>query len=172
VTALRILLGFIVLTLGRKLFWLFVGAVGFIFGFEFAAQYLYGQPDWLIFLTALVIGLAGALLATFLQRLAIGVAGFIAGGYIVVSLLQLWGGNVVQFFWLLFLGGGIAGGVLVVVLFDWGLIILSSLSGAALIMRETHLDVLTSVLLFVVLVVAGTVMQSIQLRRKPDRAPS
>jgi len=172
VAMLRILLGLVLLLLGRKLFWLFVGTIGFIFGIEYAAQYLAGQPNWLIVLIALVIGFIGAVLAIFLQRLAIGAAGFIAGGYIVVSLLNLWGFSTGQFSWVLFLSGGIVGGVLVVVLFDWALVILSSCSGATFIVQGAQLDILSSTLLFLALATAGILMQSIQLQKKPDRPPS
>jgi len=38
ITVVNILLGLILLTLGRKLFWLFVGFIGFAVGFHYAAS--------------------------------------------------------------------------------------------------------------------------------------
>ena len=69
-----LLVGIAVLLLGRKLFWLFVGAVGFVIGLGLAFQLLVEQPEWLILIAALVIGLAGAVLAIFAQKVAVVIA--------------------------------------------------------------------------------------------------
>jgi hypothetical protein len=96
----RIVVGIALLTLGRKLFWLFVGVAGFVLGFGLATQFLRGQPDWIVLVIALVAGLVGVLLALFLQRLAVGVAGFIAGGYILINLLNALGWQTGEVSWL------------------------------------------------------------------------
>src|SRR3990172_7787956 len=84
-----LILGAILLILGRKLFWIFVGAIGFLVGFNPAAQYLAEQPIWVILLIAIVAGIIGSVLAVVLQRVATLVAGFLAGGYLTVQLLQM-----------------------------------------------------------------------------------
>ena len=71
VISFTIVLGLIVLALGRKLFWLFIGAVGFITGLYIAKHSFYGEPSWVMLLIGLVVGIAGALLAIYLQRIAI-----------------------------------------------------------------------------------------------------
>src|SRR5438874_9528003 len=74
------LIGIVILLFGRKLFWLCVAAVGFAAGVEIA-PHLVNEPSPLLALTvALVLGLIGALLALFLQKIAIAVLGFLAGG--------------------------------------------------------------------------------------------
>src|SRR5437879_6207526 len=74
------LIGVVILLFGRKLFWLCVAAVGFAAGVEIA-PHLVHEPSPLLALTvALVLGLIGALLALFLQKVAIAVLGFLAGG--------------------------------------------------------------------------------------------
>src|SRR5438046_9773578 len=74
------LIGIVILLFGRKLFWLCVAAIGFAAGAEIA-PHLVNEPSPLLALTvALVLGLIGALLALFLQNIAISVLGFIAGG--------------------------------------------------------------------------------------------
>src|SRR5512147_1159889 len=78
-TAVRIVAGALLRLLGRRLFWLFVGLMGFAAGLMLANQLLPEMPEWVRLLVAIGIGLLGALLAVFLQRLAIGVAGFLAG---------------------------------------------------------------------------------------------
>src|ERR1700745_1580550 len=87
------LMGVIILFFGRKLFWLCVAAVGFAAGVELAPQ-IAQQPSPLLALTfALVLGFVGALLALFLQKIAIGIVGFLAGGKVGVALAAAFLGN-------------------------------------------------------------------------------
>ncbi len=162
---LRILIGILVLTLGRRLFWLFVGVVGFALGFTFATDLFQGQPEWLIIVIALGVGLLGALLAVFVQQIAIGVAGFVGGGYITLTVANALGWDPGPVAWLPFLIGGIVGLVLMIVLFDWALIILSSLVGAGLIVEAIQLRESLEIALFVILVVVGIVVQAGLMRR-------
>jgi hypothetical protein len=88
-TIVRILAGLGLLTLGRKLFWLFVAVIGFEFGFFIAERFFQRRADDLLALgVALLLGSVAALLAVFLQQLAIYVGGFLAGGAILVRLLS------------------------------------------------------------------------------------
>jgi hypothetical protein len=162
---LRILVGIGLLIMGRRLFWLFVGLIGFIWGIHLASHFFPGQPEWVIVAIALMAGVLGALLALLLQWLAVRLAGFLAGAYIVVSLLHVTGWGT-RMDWLLFLIGGIIGTILIMVLFDWALMILSSLAGAGLITATFHVDHWVKILLFIVLLIAGIVIQSGFERRK------
>jgi hypothetical protein len=168
----RIVVGIALLTLGRKLFWLFVGVAGFVFGFGLATQFLRGQPDWIVLVIALVAGLVGVLFALFLQRLAVGVAGFIAGGYILINLLNALGWQTGGVSWLPFVIGGIIGAVLVLILFDWALIILSSLTGATLIAQAIHFGPLITALAFIVLLILGIVIQASMMREREQPPPA
>jgi len=157
---INLLVGIVLLIAGRKLFWLFVGLVGFIWGIHAATHFFPGRPEWMVLAIALTAGVLGALIALFLQWLAIGVAGFSAGAYIVASLLRVWGHGTGGLGWFFILIGGIVGLVLIIALFGWTVIILSSLAGAALITETVHMDHGFTVLLFIVLVVAGMIVQS------------
>ena len=75
-----VIIGAIILLFGRKLFWLFVAALGFAVGIEIANYFMHEPPVWMTLLAALGLGTLGALLAIMLQKLAIGIAGFVAGG--------------------------------------------------------------------------------------------
>jgi len=163
---LRILAGIGLLVLGRKLFWLFVGLIGFVSGIQVATRFFPGQPEWMILAIALTAGVLGALLAVFLQWLAIGLAGFLAGAYIVTRLVHVSGLVTGGMDWLLFLIGGILGLILIIILFDWALIILSSLAGAGLVTESVHIDHSGAVLLFIVLVITGVVVQSRLMRTR------
>jgi hypothetical protein len=162
---LRILVGIGLLVMGRRLFLLFVGLIGFITGIHLASHFFPGQPEWMIIAIGLMAGVLGALLALLLQWMAVGLAGFLAGGYIVVSVLHVLGLGI-RMDWLPFLIGGILGTILIIFLFDWALIILSSLAGAGLITETFHVDHWVKTLLFIVLLIAGVVVQSGLMKRR------
>ena len=162
---LRILAGIALLVIGRRLFWLFVGLIGFIAGIHIASRLFPGQPEWMVLAIALTAGVLGALIALFLQWLAIGLAGFLAGAYITISLLHVLGWETSGIGWLFILIGGILGVLLIIVLFDWALIILSSLAGAGLITETVHIERGGMTLLFIGLFIAGIIIQSRLMRR-------
>lgn len=166
------LLGIAVLLFGRKLFWLFVGVAGFVFGLTLAASLLDGQPDGVVLLVALAAGVLGAALAIVAQQIAIAVAGFVFGGYTLISLLNTIGLDAGQWLWLLFITGGVIGVILVVMLFDPALIVLSSLAGAVLISQTLNLDAPLDLLLFVILFIVGLIVQAGMLKRGRSRPRS
>jgi hypothetical protein len=163
----RLLVGIALLLLGRKLFWLFVGGTGFVAGALLATLILQRQPAWVVLLVALVVGIVGAVLALFLQRLAIGFAGFLSGAYLVFTLLRALGQPRGILLWLLAFVGGLLGAILVGVLFDWALIVLSSLTGSAVVVEATGLALLPGLLLFAVLLAIGITAQFAMMR--PER---
>lgn len=163
---LTLLVGVLVLVLGRRLFWLFVGAVGFELGMRVAMQIVGQEPAWQVMTISLVAGLLGALLAVFLQRAALAIAGFFAGGYLLLGLISALDLQVGQLAWLFLIAGGIIGTIFVFMLFDWALIVLSSLLGAQLLVGTTSLEPLFRALLFVVLVALGVIIQRRSLRWK------
>lgn len=156
----QILVGIALLFLGHRLFWFFVGAIGFIYGMNLAVQYLGKQPDVVILVIALMVGVVFALLAMFLQRIAVALAGFLAGGYLAMALYHLISQSVTQNNWLFFVIGGVIGVILVAALFDWALILLSSFMGAALITQAFNPAQPLAALLFVALLIIGIGTQS------------
>jgi hypothetical protein len=165
---LSILVGIALLVLGRRLFWLFVGAAGFIFGMHVAQQFLHGRPEWMTLLLAIAAGLIGALFAIFLQKIAICVAGFFLGGYVLTKMAAEFGWSAGQYHWIVFLVGGIAGLLLISGLFDWALIILSSISGAILLLQPLPPAVAMKRPLFIVLAAAGIIIQAALMRGWPQ----
>ncbi len=161
--------GALLLSLGRKIFWLFVAASGFYAGLELATRYLNIKPEWVAVLMALAVGLVGALLAYFFQKLVIGAAGFLAGAFIASRLVSYLGSQAKGWEWLVVLIGGIIGIVLVYAIFEWALIILSSLAGAILIVDGLKLAGLVGILVGALLFVAGLVFQAGLNRREPSR---
>ena len=164
-SVINIILGGALLMAGRKLFWLFVGVVGFVAGLQLATQ-LWQGPELLAIIVGLVIGAIFAVLAIFLQGAAIGVAGFLAGGYVLTVLAGLIGLNQGAFSWIVYLIGGIIGVLLVIFLFDWALITLSSLAGASLITEALLVPGGIAGVVFLALVIVGVVLQGSMLQRE------
>jgi hypothetical protein len=160
----EILLGSALLVAGRRLFWLFVGAMGFVLGLILAAILFKGQPEWVVIVASLVLGLIGAGLARSFQQLMLILAGFVAGGYIISSLIRLFQFNIPVNPQVIFLLCGLIGAALVTSLFDWAVIALSSISGAALVADNLRLSLQNATVLILVLVVFGIAVQAGWLR--------
>ena len=162
------LLGLGLLVAGRRLFWLFVAAAGFVLGAQLTIRTFHG-PEWLGLIIGIVVGVLFAVLAVFLRAIAIGIAGFLAGGSILLGLVELFNIKVPAASWLIYIAGGLIGILLVGLLFNWALITLSSLGGAALLIREA-VDVIALrgslvIVAFVVLVIFGIFIQGADLQR-------
>ncbi len=156
----EILLGAALLVAGRRLFWLFVGAMGFILGLFLAALLFRGQPQWVILVASLALGLVGAALARSFQQIMLVIAGFIAGGYIITTLIRTFHLNIPVNPQILFVLCGLIGAALVTSLFDWAVITLSSISGAALVVDNFRPGQQIAGILFLVLVAVGIAVQA------------
>ena len=88
------------------------------------------------------------------------IAGFAAGGYIVFSLFGQFAGLPAQMTWLPYIIGGIIGAVILYFVFDWALIVLSTLTGATLIVQMVAFNPLVEIALFLALVIAGMAFQA------------
>ena len=168
---LNVLIGVGLLFFGRRAYWLFVAAAGFLAGLSLVNR-LADVPQSVGMIVGLVVGLLAALLAVAVQRFAIGFAGFLVGGYIALQALPALnpdGGGTTTV--LTFLIGGIIGLVLVSMFLGWALISLSSLAGAALIVDALGLDAGLGTVVFIILVAVGVVFQArdLQGRRRKTR---
>ena len=203
VDATRILLGIVLLAFGRKLFWVFVGAVGFVAGMRFAEKFFPGVPDDTVIMYSIIAGVVCAVMAVAIRKVAVAAAGFFAGGYFLVQLLKVSAGGAALAGpgqtvapWLLFLVGGVIGAVLMNIVFNWTLIVLSSIGGATLIcetLNANHeavqnalsfysgvkkhgdnaaLDPHVVSVLFTVLVIVGVLVQAGTLRRLRPGPPA
>ncbi len=169
--AVRIVVGVVLLILGRRLFWVFVGAAGFIAGLRLAESLFAGAHSLTILAVGLIAAIIGAVLAIFLQKVMVAVAGFLIGGYLILELLQAANVVVPQPWDLMaYLVGGIIGAVFVISLFDWALITLSSLAGAVLLTQSLHLTGPSAGVFALVLLILGIVVQAGLMRRRRSAA--
>ena len=155
-------------TMGRQLYWLFVGGIGFIFGIYLATNYYSGQSDWIMIFIALLAGIAGALFAYSLQNFAIAASGLLTGGYLAYTILLTLGFETGQLFNAFVVLAGVIGLLLVILSIDWSLIILSSLAGASLIVQSIGYGQTVSMILFLSLSMLGIIIQTLRWRQEPE----
>ena len=160
----RFIVGLLLLVLGRRLYWLFVAGIGFVTGLQLGPRLLPDQSELVIVVVALVLALVGALVAVVATKVALGIIGFVAGGGVAILLLGNLGMDGGTLALIIYIAAGIAGAILLLVLFDWALIVLSSLAGSSLlVMSLTEMLALPSTIagiLIVVLAVIGIVIQA------------
>jgi len=163
---IKLLLGIIMLTMGRRLFWLFIGAGGFILGFDIAEHMFPHLPHGATLIIAVIAGLISAVAAVTFQKVAIYVGGFWAGGYLLIQVLTEFGIHI-RHHWLPFIAGGIMGAILMNLAFSLALIVLSSLFGAILIVQALHLSAGRTSIPFFLLCALGIAMQYGLIKLKP-----
>ena len=165
VTIIGVLIGVVILFFGRKLFWLCVAAVGFAVGVKIAPLLVNESASLLALLIALIFGVLGALLALFLQKVAIAVLGFLAGGKLATAIAAAFFVQYAQYSTIIFVIGGIIGAILLLALFGWALIVVSSFIGAYLIQSAIVLPPTGSTLVFIGLAMVGIFVQAASYRR-------
>lgn len=156
---LAIAVGVGLLSVGRRLFWLAVAALGFTLAFALV-QELSGDADPGV---ALALGLAGgvlgAVLAVAVQRIAIVVAGFLLGALATAGVLPSLGSFSDAQTLLLSLGGGLLGAALSLGVASLALRLVTAAVGALLIVEASGLPSPWGRLLFVTLWALGFVVQ-------------
>src|SRR5205823_6728089 len=163
---LSVLIGAIILLFGRRIFWLCVAAVGFAAGMQVAPHLMHEPTPVLQLSIAIVFGFIGALLALFLQKIAIAIAGFLAGGKLAMALVAAFIAEGARYPGIAFVIGGIIGAILLLALFDWALIVMSSVVGAYLIGQTIVLPQTGATILFIALAAVGIVVQAMAFRGK------
>ncbi|MDD5722215.1 MAG: hypothetical protein PHY29_00600 [Syntrophales bacterium] len=155
-----VVIGILLLVGGRKFFWFFVGAIGFITGFTLA-DHLLGVESFIMSLSVgIIAGVIGVAIAVFLQGFAIFVGGFLAGSYIAYMIVTSFGLVSQEIFWIAYVSGGIVGALLLFLLFDWALIILSSAAGGSIITDSFTLEPMMETAIAIVLALLGILIQS------------
>jgi len=166
----NIIIGVVLLLFGRRLFWLFIGIAGFLFGMEITRMFFSGQPQWVQLAIAIGMGCVGALVAMLAQRVAFTVGGFFAGVFLVLRLSEFLPMPDNGVMLLVIIGAGVTGAIVATLVMDQAITILACLVGAGAIVGELHLSQALSFIVFVLLTGAGFLFQEKLLpRAKEDR---
>jgi hypothetical protein len=164
---ISIAVGLLLLLLGRKIFWLFVGLAGFLCGFQ-GVQIFFPDQAALGFVFGLLVGVVGVFVAVFFQRISFAMGGFFAGGYLSLvfcSHLGIEEPSKVVFFIV-----GLIAAIVAFMWMDWAIILLSAFAGAgAIVVNMALLSPPWSFLVFLLLVLIGCVVQG---RALQGRLPS
>ena len=164
----QMVLGAVMLLFGRKLFWLFVGAAGFLAGSRFGAMALAGHSYWLTIGVAAATGIAGVLIALLFQRAAFALGGFFAGAYLVGDIMLQAGIPAPSPIWIL--AGGVAGAILAAVIMDWAIIWLSCLVGAGAVAWAIGRPSVLTWVVWAALIFIGYFFQARSLRGSASRS--
>lgn len=162
--AVFIVLGFIMLTIGHQLPWVFVAAAGYIFG------NLVGQLPFLglsgLGLTFFSIGTAviGGLLVIFLRKIMVVIAGFLAGAYICFYLPAALGWNTSWISWWVLVIAGILSAAIIFIWNTLPLILITSLLGSTLVIQYTQFQMIGDLLMFVIFFIFGIAAQVVLMQ--------
>lgn len=159
----RIILGLLVLLLGRRLYWIMVGVGGLLAGLEFAQQLLTTWSPPARFLVAIAAGVVGIVLAIMAQRVAFALLGFFGGGFIALALSPSTACDNTQLTW--FLIAGVVGAIIAALMMDWAIIVLTSFAGATAIVTSFTMDPIVQKVTFVVLAAVGLAIQGRGVQR-------
>jgi hypothetical protein len=155
-----VVIGGILLILGRKYAWSFTAGLIFYLFMEVTAKGLFDFPDLVILMIGIVLAVSGGLLAAVLPRVTAPIAGFLAAGYLL-SLLA----GVFEWFptqpWMPYTAGGLLGLILILGAKDWALTVLSSLIGALMVTRASAIVSSWLLAAFLGLTLAGVVIQTL-----------
>jgi len=161
---LTLVLGAVLLFLGMRLFWLFVGIMGFALGFVVGAAITESATSWVTVVAGLGAGVVFSLLAVVLQRPAAMVAGFLAAGGAAAAFLDYWWMTAPSWAsWTVLLLFGALGALAVWWTFVPAIIFITSFCGASAIVNALESRLAWGGLVFfgiwLALVIAGLVVQ-------------
>lgn len=159
---LIVALGAIAIVNGRRFYWIFVGIGGAVVGIWLSAWLLSGQSDWVHIAVTLALAAVGVWVSFRFEKIALHVAAFVLGGFILefllldAGLIELTGvGDYVAV-----LVGGIMGLVFELVYSTRSLIVFSSFTGAAMIAGILDVNPALDAALFAGLAAGGMLLQS------------
>ncbi len=153
-------IGAALLAFGRKGLWLFLGALGAMAGVALASMYFQHSSTGVLIAALVIGGILGFVVAFFIQKVAVFVAGALGGGYAGYALAEYMGWLHQGFPWIPVVICAILGIILAHFLLKWALIVLSSVVGAYLLVGAFELSPSLAAPLVIVLAAAGIWFQA------------
>ncbi len=153
-----IIIGLALLLFGYRYYWLIAAGIAFLFGLDVGSVPGSGEVTSSAIVMGMIFALVAAVAAVFLTNLVLNIAGFLVGGILAVNVFNAlgWdvGSNLVTF-----LLGGIVGLLLSLFASDFAKIFLSVITGAGIIVSSVVLEEQTMQFTYIVLVITGIVAQ-------------
>jgi hypothetical protein len=157
-------IGFMMLIAGRPIYSVFVGSIGFLVGTYLADLITVLPPEWNSFFIPMLFAIIGVALTQAFKRWAAGVAGFIAGGMMIINLPNAFGSGGYWTSPYLFAAAGIVSVILLFFIYDFALIVLSSLMAVTLILSYMKVGNLDQGAMFLILAIFGMITQYLILQ--------
>jgi hypothetical protein len=170
-TIVEIGIGFMVLLAGRPAYWTFVGGIAFLIGEYISSKLVIFSPTWNGLILSLLFAVIGAGLTFLFHRWTARVAGFIAGGFLIYNLPAALGAQPSWSTPLFFVVAGVAALIFLLISFDFGLVAISSLVAATMILRSLQFEGLDQGVMFFILVLLSLITQYLVMqyaRPSPD----
>jgi hypothetical protein len=152
----KVIIGAIVLFLGRELHFLFAAAMAILIGFRLTPLLPPGWPVWSQYAFVAVLGVLAAIFPLIHERLGYVVSGFLAGGYLLV---EYYAPGVLTLPLLTFLIGGVVGALFLGLFTEWALMLVSSIMGAYYVGSYFALPWITQILVTSGLFIIGALTQ-------------
>lgn len=153
-------IGFLMLLIGRKLPWIYVGGIAFIVG-DFVARQNYFPidpgTDLLIFTLASMV--LGVILGLYLEGPSVILATLIGGAYLITTLPVLMAWDTSWLTWQWAVGTGFVSLLLLLLWHDFTLIVLSTFVGTILVTEVISLAVLSRDTVFLLFLILGFIVQ-------------
>ncbi|MBK8984964.1 MAG: hypothetical protein IPM39_02605 [Chloroflexi bacterium] len=159
-----IVVGTALLLVGYRYFWLIVAGVGFLVGLNMGSLSAGGQITTSAIVLGLFLGVIGGFTAVFITAIALNIIAFFLGGILMVQLftsLNWSAGSTLATFIL----GGVVGLLIAIIGKDYAKMLISAVTGAAIIITALPVDQATTSFLLLGLVLAGVVAQIIVKNR-------
>lgn len=167
-TMLNISIGFITLTTGRQLYWIYAGGIAFITTLLAAPMYFNLPLDNNTLIISIGVGIIVGLLAALLGRVVATLALFLAGGYLLITVPGILGWKTGDISLLLIIIAGVVAVILALTWFDFSFILLSSLTGASLIIQTINLSRFNTIVAYFGMVIFGMITQLILMQYWPN----
>ncbi len=158
VTLVSLVAGLLLLLVGRKAVWFFLGLAGIAVAVAFLPRYLPDLDQRTLLYVSIGAGVLGAALAFVLSRVLVWAGGLIGGAYVGVIVWQTIAPGP-AFPWVAAVIGGVLGMLVAKLLFESVLVLASSAMGAALLVHISGLEGTPGLAALVILTAAGNIVQ-------------
>lgn len=170
--AINIVIGFLILVAGGHVYALFAAGAAYlaavellpIFGSNIGMRF---ESHWEIILSGVVCGVIMLFLVSFLDRIPVYLTSAIAGGYLISAVPVAIGYSADWVTLPLQVISGILLLVLVIFSFEFGLVVVSTLSGVTLVVQNLPLVSIEPIAMFLVITIFGLVAQFLLMKYAP-----